>query len=141
MERGLKSGGRIGRDPADPQPGLAPSPEQLHGIEINEYAHQLAQATIWIGYIQWLRENGFDFRKEPILRPLDNILHMDAILAWDAEGKPYEPEWPKADVIIGNPPFLGGNKIGDWAINTLRHYSRFIWEAGSSVNRFGLLLV
>ena len=23
----------------------------------------------------------------------------------------YEPEWPAADVIIGNPPFLGGNKM------------------------------
>ena len=37
------------------------APAQLHGIEINEYAHQLAQATIWIGYIQWLRENGYGF--------------------------------------------------------------------------------
>ena len=115
--------GELGVTLLTPQPGLAPSPEQLHGIEINEYAHQLAQATIWIGYIQWLRENGFDFRKEPILRPLDNILHMDAILAWDAQGKPYEPDWPKADVIIGNPPFLGGNKIraelGDNYVNEL----------------------
>lgn len=87
------------------------NPTQLHGIEINEYAHQLAQATIWIGYIQWLRENGFGYFAQPILKPLDNILHMDAILAHDSEGKPVEPEWPKADVIIGNPPFLGGNKI------------------------------
>ena len=36
---------------------------------------------------------------------------MDAILAYDEEGKPVEPEWPQADVIIGNPPFLGGSKI------------------------------
>ena len=36
---------------------------------------------------------------------------MDAILAFDADGKPFEPEWPAADVIIGNPPFLGGNKM------------------------------
>ena len=35
------------------------SPEQLHGIEVNEYAHELAQVTVWIGYIQWLRDNGF----------------------------------------------------------------------------------
>ncbi len=88
-----------------------PSPAHLHGIEINEYAHQLAQATIWIGYIQWLVENGFGFPPEPILKPLNNILHMDAILAYGEQGMPVEPEWPKADVIIGNPPFLGGNKI------------------------------
>ncbi|MGE5601456.1 MAG: class I SAM-dependent DNA methyltransferase, partial [Nitrososphaerales archaeon] len=87
------------------------SPEQLHGIEINPYAYELAQATIWIGYIQWLRENGYGRPAEPILKPLEAIRRMDAILKYDAEGKPVEPEWPSADVIIGNPPFLGGGKI------------------------------
>ena len=43
-------------------------PSQLHGIEINPYAHELASATIWMGYIQWLRDNGFGFPTEPILR-------------------------------------------------------------------------
>ena len=98
-------------------------PEQLHGIEINEYAHQLAQATIWIGYIQWLAENGYGAPAQPILRPLNNILHVDAILAFDAQGRPVEPEWPAADVIIGNPPFLGGKKmrteLGDGYIDQL----------------------
>ena len=47
--------------------------------------------------------------REPILQKLDNIEHADAILRYDAEGKAYEPEWPKADFIIGNPPFLGGS--------------------------------
>lgn len=89
----------------------APSPEQLFGIEIDAYAHELAQATVWIGYIQWLHENGYGVPTEPILRKLDNIKHMDAILAYDAEGNPVEPEWPEAEVIIGNPPFVGGNKI------------------------------
>jgi type II restriction/modification system DNA methylase subunit YeeA len=102
---------------------IAPSPEQLHGIELNIYAHQLAQATIWIGYIQWLVENGFGAPPEPILKPLDSIRQMDAILAYDAEGNPYEPNWPEVDVIIGNPPFLGGNKIrselGDKTTNNL----------------------
>ena len=36
---------------------------------------------------------------------------MDAILAYDEQGNPVEPEWPEADVIIGNPPFLGGKKL------------------------------
>ncbi len=87
------------------------SPTQLHGIEVNDYAHELAQATIWIGYIQWLRENGFGQPGEPILKPLDTILQMDAILAYDEQGNPIEPEWPEADVIVGNPPFLGGKKL------------------------------
>jgi len=86
-------------------------PEQLYGIEINEYAHELAQATIWIGYIQWLRENGFGQPSEPILKALDNIHEMDAILAFDADGNPVEPEWPAADVAIGNPPFLGSYRL------------------------------
>lgn len=90
-------------------PGV--SPEQLHGIEINPYAYELAQVTIWIGYIQWMRDNGFGFPTDPILKPLDTIRRMDAILTYDAEGKPLEPAWPETDVIIGNPPFLGGNKI------------------------------
>jgi hypothetical protein len=87
------------------------SPEQLHGIEVNDYAHELAQVTVWIGYIQWLRDNGFGAPSQPILKPLDTIKHMDAILAFSDQGKPIEPEWPKVDVIVGNPPFLGGNRI------------------------------
>jgi len=42
---------------------------------------------------------------------MDNIKQMDAILAFDADGQPMEPEWPEADVIVGNPPFLGDKKI------------------------------
>jgi restriction-modification enzyme MmeI-like protein len=87
------------------------SPEQLHGIELNAYAHELAQITIWIGYIQWLRDNGFGQPSQPILKPLDTIKQMNAILAFDDKGRPVEPEWPRADVIVGNPPFLGGSKM------------------------------
>lgn len=87
------------------------SPAQLHGIEISDYAQQLAQATIQIGYIQWLSENGLGLPEEPILQPLDTIRRMDAILAFDENGEPLEPEWPEVDVIIGNPPFLGGKKL------------------------------
>jgi hypothetical protein len=99
------------------------SPEQLHGIEINAYAHELAQVTIWIGYLQWLQDNGFGFGSEPILKPLDTIRRMDAILTYDAAGNPVEPEWPAANVIISNPPFLGSRKmrstLGDEYCNDL----------------------
>jgi type II restriction/modification system DNA methylase subunit YeeA len=98
-------------------------PSQLYGIEINPYAYELASVVVWIGYIQWLRDNGFGSPTPPILKRLDNIKHMDAILAYDEQGKPVEPEWPEADVIIGNPPFLGGSKIrrelGDAYVNDL----------------------
>jgi hypothetical protein len=85
--------------------------EQLHGIEVNSYAHELAQVVVWIGYIQWLHDNGFGIPSSPILKPLHNIQRMDAILAYDDEGRLVEPEWPEADVIVGNPPFLGSGKL------------------------------
>ena len=108
------------------------SPSQLHGIEVNVYACELAQITIWIGYIQWLRENGFGLPAEPILKPLDAIRQMDAILAYEqtfevsetSKVSPIEPEWPAADVIIGNPPFLGdktdAGELGDKYVDDLR---------------------
>jgi hypothetical protein len=94
-----------------PEIPLTVSPQQLYGIEINPYAHELAQITAWIGYLQWRAENGFAEMTDPVLQPLHNIRRMDAILAYDEDGRPVEPEWPEAEVIIGNPPFLGGNKI------------------------------
>ena len=65
---------------------ISVTPAQLYGIETNEYAHELAQMTIQIGYIQWLRDNGYGFPNEPILRPMKNILHMDAILGYETSG-------------------------------------------------------
>jgi hypothetical protein len=82
-------------------------PWQLHGMEINSYAHDLAQMTVWIGWLQWIRANGFGFPADPILRPLsENIRRMDAIVSDNGE-----PEWPAVDFIIGNPPFLGGKML------------------------------
>ncbi len=94
--------------------GLLPDsvgPQQLYGVELNVYAHELASVVVWIGYIQWLHDNGFGVPDSPILKPLHNIRHMDALLAYDETGRPIEPPWPEADVIIGNPPFLGGSKL------------------------------
>ena len=115
--------GDLGLSQMMPLSRVSPSPEQLYGIELNPYAHELAQATIWIGYIQWLNENGYGVPDEPILKPLDNILRMDAILAYNEDRRPVEPEWPEADVIIGNPPFLGGKRMrtemGDHYVDSL----------------------
>jgi len=86
-------------------------PEQLFGIEVNPYAHELASIVVWIGYLQWRRENGYLIQDSPILRPLANIQRMDALLAYGDDGLPVEPAWPEAEVIVGNPPFVGGNKI------------------------------
>ena len=89
-------------------------PRQLFGIETDEYAHELASAVVWIGYLQWKHRNAFDLTGEsPILQPLDNIRFADALLdfAADGDGTPGEAQWPGTDVIIGNPPFLGGKLL------------------------------
>lgn len=96
-------------------------PSQLYGMEINEYAHDLAQMTVWIGWLQWIRANGFGFPDDPVLRPLsDNIPLMDAII-----GDSGEPEWPDVDFIIGNPPFLGGSKLWE---ELGREYQEKLWK-------------
>jgi type II restriction/modification system DNA methylase subunit YeeA len=100
-------------------------PSQLYGLETNVYAHELASVVVWIGYLQWLNDNGIGWPTEPILRKLDNIQNRDAILVHDADGKPTEPAWPEAEFIIGNPPFLGGKRLrtelGDGYVNELFH--------------------
>ena len=86
-------------------------PSQLYGIEIDPYAAELAQLTVWIGYLQWMHFNGYLGQERPILKPLQNIQQRDAILEFDDDGNPREPEWPEADVIVGNPPFLGARRL------------------------------
>ena len=94
-------------------------PANVKGVELNAYAAELARVSVWIGEIQWMRRNGFPGSREPILDPLETIECRDAILT--PEGG--EPEWPEADVIIGNPPFLGGKllitNLGEEYVSTL----------------------
>ena len=89
--------------------GLTPTvqPSQMLGLEINHYAAELARTALWIGYIQWHQANGFPYTQRPILTPLDTICQTDAILDLSDPDHPAEPEWPPAEFIIGNPPFLG----------------------------------
>jgi type II restriction/modification system DNA methylase subunit YeeA len=95
-------------------------PENVLGIELNPYAAELARVSVWIGEIQWMRRNGFEASKNPILRPLETIECRDAILNGDGT----EANWPDADVIIGNPPFLGAKlmkrKLGTAETERLR---------------------
>ena len=84
-------------------------PASVKGLEINAYAAELARVSVWIGEIQWMRRNGFNVSLDPVLKPLETIECRDAILAPDGS----EPDWPEADAVIGNPPFLGGKRLRD----------------------------
>lgn len=86
-------------------------PWQLHGIEINPYAFELAQMTVWIGYLQWTRQHSTGTWGEPILRPMDTFECKDAILDLSDPDNPRESEWPRVDYIVGNPPFLGDKRL------------------------------
>jgi hypothetical protein len=171
----------------DRQNDLVTGPHNVLGIELNEYAAELARVTVWIGELQWRTAHGYEFKTNPVLESLDHIECRDALLslvvrviepgAWaartpephtlrflksaptsappaplsasgtgveatqesgvrsefmrDASPKAatlvgnsamtpvsgaagalqaVEATWPKADVVIGNPPFLGGSK-------------------------------
>lgn len=108
-------------------------PECVKGIEINPYAAELARVTVWIGEIQWMRRNGFDVARQPILRPLETIECRDALL--NADGS--EAVWPKAEFIVGNPPFLGDKKmrseLGDVYTDRLRDAYRGRVTGGSDL--------
>ena len=89
------------------RPAPSVGPECVLGIELNPYAAELARVSVWIGEIQWMRRNGFAASTNPILRTLDTIENRDAILSAAGEAA----RWPKANVVVGNPPFLGGKKL------------------------------
>ena len=119
------------------------SVQQLRAIEINPYAFELAQVSVQIGYLQWRRDNGFENDRSPVLQVLDGFQNEDALLvphfhskaknlkeaqAGEHKGddalKFYtEREWPKCDVIVSNPPFLGSSflrrELGDSYVNGL----------------------
>jgi hypothetical protein len=82
-------------------------PQCVKGIEINPFAAELARVSVWIGEIQWMKRNGFDAARNPILKPLETIECRDALLDVDYT----EAVWPLADAIVGNPPFLGNKKM------------------------------
>ena len=95
------------------------SPKQFYGLEVNVFAHELASIVVWIGFLQWNHLNGLSNMKTPILEKLDNIRLQDALLDGGEEA-----QWPEAEYIIGNPPFLGNYKmrqeLGDEYAETLR---------------------
>jgi hypothetical protein len=158
------------------------------GLELNPRAAEIAQLVLWIGYLQWhLRTKG-GAPREPILDDIRTIKgHFDAVLTSDrkelerddkgkplkrrdAEGNsievyrfsnPRRPQWPLADYIVGNPPFIGGKdirgRLGDgyaqalWSahpqINESADYVMYWWDRaadlltrkGTALKRFGLV--
>ncbi|WP_425422065.1 DNA methyltransferase [Phaeodactylibacter xiamenensis] len=87
--------------------------KQFYGIDLNEFAVELAKVTMLLAKEiaiketqNWLSNSqmGMDFELEEVL-PLDNldtnIVYGDALFV----------DWIEADVIIGNPPYQSKNKM------------------------------
>ncbi len=106
----------------DRETDLMTGPHNVLGIELNEYAAELARVTVWIGELQWRLAHGYEFKTNPVLEPLDHIECRDALLVMQPE--PAEAAWPQASVVIGNSPFLGDKRmrgeLGDDYVTALR---------------------
>ncbi|HEY0112053.1 MAG TPA: DNA methyltransferase [Allosphingosinicella sp.] len=115
-------------------------PGQFYGLEVNTSAAKVAELVLWIGWLRRGLADRPDDIPEPILSQRANINfgrpgRYDAVLAQDSTGapdieNPRQPEWPEAEFIVGNPPFIGGKDIrrelgGD--------YAEALWEANPRV--------
>ena len=110
--------------------GQTVDPHQFLGLEINPRAAAIAELVLWIGHLQChLRTRG-GLPNDPILKDFRNIRVRDALLD-EAAGPPRRAEWPAAEFIVGNPPFMGGKdiraRLGD-------RYAEALWAAHPQVN-------
>jgi hypothetical protein len=72
----------------------------MRGIEIEPFAVKLARVTLWMGHKLAVQELDLPERVLPLV-DLSGIQRGDALRI----------EWPRADAIIGNPPYHGSQMI------------------------------
>lgn len=118
-------------------------PHQFLGLEINPRAAAIAELVLWIGYLQWHFRIKGAAPEEPILRAFKNIQVKNAVLTWDGSPIPQvvddqetypnarRPEWPEAEFIVGNPPFIGGKDI---RARLGSKYAEALWTANEHMN-------
>ena len=161
-------------------------PHQFLGLEINPRAVGIAELVLWIGYLQWHLRTSSAMPGDPILQAFRNIqqknavLKADEVLVRDGSGKPVvrigpdgeatevyrydnpkKPDWPAAEFIVGNPPFIGGkdirarlgnemtvalwaahpdmNESADFVMYWWDHAAGLLTSKGSVLRRFGLV--
>lgn len=118
-------------------------PRNFLGLELNPRAAAIAELVLWLGYLQWQMRNKATI-SDPVLEKLSNISAMDAVLKHDperpnADGSGTElpnarrPEWPEADYIVGNPPFIGKGAALRSALGDA--YVEALWQANPKINK------
>jgi hypothetical protein len=110
--------------------GHTVDPGQMLGLEVNARATAIAELVLWIGYLQWHARTRGGAPGEPILRAFGNIRFGDAVLD-NSRSTPARPEWPEADFIVGNPPFIGGK---DLRSRLGPAYTQALWAAHGHIN-------
>ncbi len=115
-------------DPGEPRVG----PHQFFGLEKNPRAAKIAELVLWIGWLRFRIRNNPDSITDPVLARGANInfgLHggYDAVLD---EATGLVPDWPVADFIIGNPPFIGGKDLRE---KLGSDYAEGLWRANPRV--------
>lgn len=135
---------------------LSVKPEQFFGMELNGRAVQIAELVLWIGYIQWHMRTRTTVPPEPVIGSADHVQDKDALLTWadyphrhpkrdqmgrlvaDRQGREINifpqarrPDWPEADFIVGNPPFIGGK---DLRARLDGGYAEALWQANPHIN-------
>jgi len=122
-------------------------PHQFLGIELNVRAAAIAELVLWIGYLQQHYRNRSEHPAEPILKAFGNIQQKDAVLTWDGypelqfemrDGEAVQvfpnarrPDWPEAEFIVGNPPFIGGANLRS---RMDAGYAEALWRAHPHMN-------
>ena len=114
-------------------------PANFLGLELNPRAAVIAELVLWIGWLRWRTANDPAAVPDPVLERTGSInfgsVHgYDAVLARDEAGDvaqpPRRPDWPEAEFIVGNPPFIGGKNLRDRLGSP---YAEALWKANPSV--------
>jgi hypothetical protein len=123
-------------------------PHQFLGLEKNSRAAAIAELVVWLGHLQLHYASENKHPPEPILKDFHNITCMDAVLTWDGypvpgtavgkDGKRVEaypnarrPDWPEAEFIVGNPPFIGGKDV---RAELGSAYVEALWKTHQEIN-------
>ncbi len=108
----------------DREADLVTGPHNVLGIELNEYAAELARVSIWIGEIQWRIAHGYPPKTNPVLEPLDQIECRDALLAnWGADSdftKGNSDSDPQFAVSVGGSQAQAGRTPGAHTLRFLK---------------------
>lgn len=94
------------RDPRQRAFGFVTS-RQFFGIDILPFAVELAKVTMTLAHKLAIDELHIEENALPLDNLDANIVCKDALI--DANGA--RATWPAADVIIGNPPFMGAKRL------------------------------